>query len=115
MKNQFLGSLILCSCLSSCIIDTSSRTERSGRQVGHETLEQIQPGRTREFVLALLGEPTSRSGAGGKSEVWKWEYRSREQRSGSLIFVFDSDKTTEVRNTTYVLFEDGQAVKAWQD
>jgi outer membrane protein assembly factor BamE (lipoprotein component of BamABCDE complex) len=115
MKIKFPGSLLLCSCLSACVIDTTTRSEHSGRHVGRDTLEQIQPGRTPEFVLALLGEPTTRSSAGDKTEVWRWEYRSSEHHSGSLIFVIDSDKTTDVRSTTYVLFEDGKVVKAWQD
>jgi outer membrane protein assembly factor BamE (lipoprotein component of BamABCDE complex) len=115
MKITFLGSLLLCTCLSACVIDTSSRCEHTGRQVGPETLEQLQPGRTQEFALSLLGDPTTRSSAGGGTEVWKWEYTSREHHSGSLIFVIDSDKTTEVRRTTYALIEGGKIVKVWQD
>jgi hypothetical protein len=33
----------------------------------------------------------------------------------SLTFVLGTDKTTEVRSTTYVLFQDGKVVKTWQD
>ena len=115
MKRISLAPLILCLSLAGCVIDTSSHNERSGKYVSHETLEQIQPGRTSEFVLALLGEPSSRSQADGKTEVWKWEFQNREHHSGSLIFVIDSNKTTETRSTTYVLFEDGKVSKAWQD
>ena len=115
MNLKPLGCLLLASCLSACVIDSRSRSEHTGQRIGPETLTQIQPGRTAEFVLALLGEPTIRSQAGGKTEIWKWEYRKREHRSGSLIFVIDSDSTTEVRNTTYVLFEDGKVAKSWQD
>jgi len=115
MKLPLLGVLVLACCLPGCVIDTSSRSENSGRRVGRETLEQLQPGRSQEFVLALLGDPNTRSSAGEKTEIWKWEYRSREHHDGSLIFVLDSHKTTEVRSTTYVLFEDGKLAKAWQD
>ena len=115
MKLPLLGVLVLVSCLPGCVIDTSSRSENSGRRVGRETLDQLQPGRSQEFVLALLGDPNTRSSAGEKTEIWKWEYRSREHHDGSLIFVLDSHKTTEVRSTTYVLFEDGKLAKAWQD
>jgi outer membrane protein assembly factor BamE (lipoprotein component of BamABCDE complex) len=115
MKTLILGCLLLCPLLGSCIIDSTSRSEHSGRHIGRETLEQLQPGRTQEFVLALLGDPATRSGAGDKLEVWTWVYSTREQRSGSLIFVLDSDTSSEVRSTTYALFEDGKLVKAWQD
>lgn len=115
MKITCVAPLLLCACLSACVIDTSSRSEHTGREIGPETLEQLQPGRTQEFVLALLGDPTTRSSAGDKTEVWKWEYTRREHRSGSLIFVIDSDNTSEIRRTTYALFEDGKLVKSWQD
>ena len=115
MKIPPLDCLILCACLSGCIIDTSSRDEHTGRLVGAETLGQIQPGQSAEFVRALLGDPTTCSSAGGKTEVWKYEYTKREHKHSSLIFVLDADKSTDVRRTTYVLFEDGKVVKVWQD
>jgi outer membrane protein assembly factor BamE (lipoprotein component of BamABCDE complex) len=115
MKLPLLGVLVLGPCLNGCVIDTSSHSEHSGKHVGPETLEQIQPGRSQDYVLALLGDPTTRSSAGDKTEIWKWEYRCREHRSGSLIFVLESDKTTDVHSTTYVLFEDGKVTKVWQD
>src|SRR5262245_11562636 len=115
MKLPLLAFLVLACSLPGCVIDSSSRSENSGKHVGPETLEQLQPGRSQEFVLGLLGDPTTRSSAGEKTEIWKWEYRRREHHDGSLIFVLDSHKTTEVRSTTYVLFEEGKLAKAWQD
>jgi outer membrane protein assembly factor BamE (lipoprotein component of BamABCDE complex) len=115
MKIPFLGCLILCACLAGCIIDTSSRNEHTGRVIGAETLGQIQPGQSTEFVRALLGEPTTCSTAGGKTEVWKYEYTKREHKHSSLIFVLDTDNSNDVRRTTYVLFEDAKVAKVWQD
>lgn len=115
MKTSLIPSLLLLGCLAGCIIDTSSHSERSGREIGRETIAEIQPGRTQEFVLALIGEPTTRSKAGERTEVWKWEFHSKERRNSSLIFVLDSDRTTEVRRTTYVLLEEGKVVRVWQD
>lgn len=110
-----LAAFLFLPLVSACVIDARSHVTTSGRHFSRETLDQIQPGCTQEYVLALLGEPTTRASAGDKSEVWKWQYKSREQRSGSLIFVFDADKTTETDGTTYVLFEDAKVVKVWQD
>ncbi len=114
-KIPTLALLVAVAGLGACVIDTSAHVEKSGRQFSHETLDEVRPGRTQEFVLALLGEPTSRSHAGDKTEIWKWEYKTREHRSGSFIFILDSDKTTEVRGTTYVMFDDGKVAKVWQD
>lgn len=114
-SNVPLAAALVLPFVSACVIDARSHVESSGRHFSRETLEEIQPGRNQEFVLALLGEPTTRAQAGEKSEVWKWQYKSREHRSGSLIFVFDADKTTETQGMTYVLFEDGKVAKVWQD
>lgn len=110
-----LAACLLIPLAPACVIDARSHVENSGRRFSRDTLDQIQPGRTQEFVLGLLGEPSARVYSGDKSEVWKWQYKTREHRSGSLIFVFDADKTTETDGTTYVLFEEAKVAKVWQD
>ncbi|MBK7643155.1 MAG: outer membrane protein assembly factor BamE [Planctomycetes bacterium] len=114
-QSSLCCALLLSFGLSGCLIGANSHSEKTGRYVSHETLAQIQPGREEEFVLSLLGEPTSRSVAGETTQIWKWEYHSREKREDALILVLASEKTTEVRSTTYVLFEAGKVEKVWQD
>lgn len=107
-----LASTLLPACF---VIHADSHLRTTGRAVSAETLSRIEPGRDREFVLALIGEPTSRTALEGGVEIWKWVYEEKRTRSSGLLLVVDSDETTERTGTTYVELRDGVVVKAWQD
>lgn len=98
-----------------CIINVDSHSERSGRYVSASTLQQVEPGRTQDYVLALLGEPTSRTKLEGGTEIWKWAYTETKRSEGSLIFVFSGDDTERIEGAAYVEFQDGVVRKTWQD
>lgn len=98
-----------------CVINASSNSEVSGRYVSEATIQRIQPGKDAEYVLALLGEPSSRTQVSDGTEIWKWGYR-KEKRSGSgIAFVFSGKSTTTTEHTTYVELKDGVVVKSWRD
>ncbi len=101
--------------LPACIINVGTKTERTGRYVSSETLRQVEPGRSQDYVLALLGEPTSRTKLEPGGEVWKWSYTETKKREGRLIFVFSGDDTTSVQGAAYVEFQNGVVAKSWQD
>lgn len=117
MKNPLalLTIAIASTSLSACIINVDSHSERSGRYVSSTTLQQIEPGRGQDYVLALLGEPSSRSKLDGGTEIWKWTYSETKHSEGHLIFVFSGDDTKHVEGATYVEFKDGIVQKTWQD
>jgi outer membrane protein assembly factor BamE (lipoprotein component of BamABCDE complex) len=100
---------------SGCIIHADSHVHRTGVEVSRETLAQVEPGRKKDFVIALLGEPTSRTTLEGGTEIWKWTYTEKRVRRGSLFLILDSDTTQERNGATYVQFEDEVVAKAWQD
>ena len=61
---------------SGCLVNSSSRTEYSGRHISAETIKQIEPGKSKaDFVLAVLGDPTSKNKLDDGAEVWKWDTR----------------------------------------
>jgi outer membrane protein assembly factor BamE (lipoprotein component of BamABCDE complex) len=99
-----------------CLISTSSRTEYTGRHVGAETFAQIEPGKTtKDFVLATLGEPSSRATLDDGSELWKWTYRRSRSSRGSVLLLLAANNTAESEGATYVQIRDGVVVRAWQD
>ncbi len=112
-----LSSLAVAACctLSACIVNVDKTTERSGRYVSAATLEQIVPGRSQEYVRALLGEPSSKSVVDGSTEIWKWTYSETKRSGGRLIFVYSGDSTESSEGTTYVEFQEGVVHKTWQD
>ncbi len=110
-----LAALAAACLFPACIINVDSHSERSGRYVSASTLQQIEPGRTQAYVLALLGEPTSRTKLEGGTEIWKWAYTETKRSEGSLIFVFSGDDTERIEGAAYVEFQDGVVRKTWQD
>jgi outer membrane protein assembly factor BamE (lipoprotein component of BamABCDE complex) len=102
---------------ASCVVvHSDSHSTSSGREVSEATLAQIKPGTTQEYVLALLGEPSSRSGLGDGSAIWKWSHTRRETSSGSFILLFSGDRTVEIEGACYVEFApDGLVRHTWRD
>ncbi|RMH04728.1 MAG: outer membrane protein assembly factor BamE [Planctomycetota bacterium] len=99
-----------------CVIAADSSSSISGTYVSQTTLDQIEPGKDREYVRALLGEPDITTRLDDGSEIWKWHYVEKKRSHGHLIFVFDSDSNREIRHTAFVEFgPDGKVVKAWRD
>jgi len=116
---RILGSALLAAgalAAPACVISAGSDTEISGQYISQRTLDRIEPGEDKEYVLALLGEPSSRTTLDDGVEIWKWRYLEKRRSRGHLIFVFDTDSKTETRHVSYVEFgPDGTVVKAWQD
>lgn len=102
--------------MQGCLVSSSSRTEFSGRHIARSTFEQIEEGKTRkDFVLATLGEPTSKRALDDGTELWKWNYRRSKSSRGSVLLLLAANNTTESEGATYVQFRDDVVVSAWQD
>jgi outer membrane protein assembly factor BamE (lipoprotein component of BamABCDE complex) len=108
-----IASIVLAT--SSCIINTGSHTKRTGSYISQQTFEQVAPGKKKEFVVAVLGEPSTKTTLSDGTEIWKWMFRQKETRSGTVLFVFSGDDTTETETSTYVLFKDDVVTQAWRD
>src|SRR5262249_4578870 len=100
---------------SSCIITSNAHTSRSGKYVSAETLAHVEPGKSQEYVIAVLGDPTSKTSLSDGTEIWRWTWRERKTSSGAVLFVIDADKSSENEHSTYVEFRDGVVSKSWQD
>lgn len=101
--------------LPACIINADSHTTRSGKYISTDTVQRIEPGKNADYVIAVLGEPSSRQALADGTEIWKWTYRERKRSSGAIFLVVDSDSTTETERATYVELQHGVVVRAWQD
>ncbi len=99
----------------SCLINTSSHSDVSGKYVSPDTVAQIQPGKSEAYVLALIGEPSSRIMLDDGTQIWKWQYTETRNSQGHVIFLLNSDTSTATEKTTYVEFQDGAVVRAWRD
>jgi outer membrane protein assembly factor BamE (lipoprotein component of BamABCDE complex) len=109
----FLSSLAL---TPACVvISTGGHEEVSGQYVSAETLGQVQPGSTQEYVLSLLDEPTTKTVLSDGTEIWKWTYSSTASSKSSLLFLFNAERNTKRHHNSYIQFEDGVVSKSWRD
>jgi hypothetical protein len=81
---------------TSCIITADNLSVNSNRRISAQTLEQIKPGASTEYIESLLGTPTTRTPTASGEQSVVWRYESWEKN-------------------TYVLFENGRVSKTWQD
>jgi len=111
-------ALLICGivALPGCVVRGSSETRTTGQFIGDQTISRVEPGETsKDWVLAVFGEPTSRTPLGEGVEIWKWEYRRVQTSSGSVLFVFDSDNRSEQARNVYVEFEGDVVDAIWRD
>ena len=106
------GPLALTGCV---VISTGSNKSTSGQFVGTETLEQIEPGANKQYVLAVLGDPSIQTTVDEITEIWRWRYReSRSSRSCVFLLIHDN-RSSEQEHSTYVQFENGVVAGTWRD
>ncbi len=119
MRVQTLAAclaLALALAASCVVVQSDSRTKYSGRHVSEATLAQITPGKSQEFVLAVVGEPSSRTKLDDGGEIWKWAHTRRETSSGHFILLFSGDRSVETEGATYVEFTPEKLVRhTWRD
>jgi outer membrane protein assembly factor BamE (lipoprotein component of BamABCDE complex) len=112
---QLLSIVLAATLLPACIINANSHTTRSGKYISTETIQRVEAGKDAEYVLAVLGDPSSKQVLSDGTEIWKWSYRERRNSSGGVFLLVSSDKTTETERSTYVEMKDGKVARAWQD
>lgn len=100
---------------ASCLIGSETHTHREGRRISQETLDGVRPGNSKEYVLALLGEPSRRTPIENGRQIWSWEYRTVKQSEGSIFLLASSDSKTEESGAVFVEFEGDLVLKTWRD
>lgn len=116
--NRSLSALALCLplALGSCVvIGADSHTTEHGRYVGDETLAQITPGKSAEYVIALLGQPTTQTDLADGVSIWKYSYVRKTRSNNHLLFVLDADSTRESSRSVFVQLKDGSVERTWRD
>ncbi|MBC7834103.1 MAG: hypothetical protein H7Y88_03260 [Phycisphaerales bacterium] len=91
-------------------------TEYEGTYVSEALMEKIQLNDTREdWILAVLGEPTSRATLDDGSEIWRWVYRPAGSQA-SLVSLLGQgeEKPTPQPITSFVRFKGGVVVDKWR-
>jgi len=90
--------------LGGCLISSSNSTYESGRRVSPSTTSRIELGSTTEsWLIATLGEPTSRSDVHGQPgvQILRYDYSRREESGGALFLIFAGSSSKSTSNSTW--------------
>ncbi|TVQ30394.1 MAG: hypothetical protein EA376_13090 [Phycisphaeraceae bacterium] len=113
LLTALLASMLL---MTSGCIRSRSNVQTQGRYIGDQTVARIEPGKTtREWVLAVMEEPTSKSRLESGVEIWKWSYQRVKTSSGSVLFLVAGSGRDETIRNVYVEFEGDIVRQVWRD
>jgi hypothetical protein len=89
-------------------------SEQSGIRIGDATLEQFKPGKTSEnWVLAILGEPSSTAQVQGEDDVRVLRYSLVQEHGGMMGGLFGGSSITV--STVYFIVRKGVVESLWAD
>jgi len=115
------GTILLCAvfgfALTGCISGRSDvRYGPKGPAVGTETLRQIQVGSTsKEWVLGMLGEPTSQTQTPEGTEILRYVYTKMVDSDFSAFLLLNFDDKREDRTVLYFEITDGIVTRYWRE
>lgn len=120
MTSRFLPMLAaggFLAAASGCLVTHGSSHEETGVRVSHHTLNQVTVGSTtEEWLLATLGEPTSRSWVEGTNqEILRYEHHVDHEEAGTVFLIFAGGKDYSRTSVTYFELTEGVVTKFWTE
>jgi outer membrane protein assembly factor BamE (lipoprotein component of BamABCDE complex) len=121
MLRHVITDLAIAGCLfllAGCLVTSSSQTRETGTAVSSSTLGQVEPGvTTKDWLLATLGLPTSRTAVDNQGNVEIFSYRHEVVRTsrGKVFLLFSgSSNSVETQKTLFEL-TDGVVTRYWTE
>lgn len=104
--------------LGGCLVSSSNSTVESGIMVTTATLDQVAPHQTTsDWLIATLGQPTTRVDVEGQPgvQIWRYDYSRTERSAGAVFLIFGG--ATKRQETSRAFFEVSQGVvtRAWRE
>ncbi len=116
LRNLTIAGLLFIT--SGCLLTSHNSVDESGVAVGDSTLRQVRVGETTDsWLLATLGEPTSRRDVRGPGDVEILAYNHEIVRKsrGSVFLLFSGRSHKEQNTTTYFEITDGVVTRYWTE
>ncbi len=86
--------------------------------VSEKLFDRVKEGKTgTDWLIAVLGEPTSKAELRDGSEIWKWSYRPLEQ-GVSVVTLFgggSKDQPQPQPSSAFVRIQGATVVEKWRD
>jgi outer membrane protein assembly factor BamE (lipoprotein component of BamABCDE complex) len=100
---------------SGCLVGGNSTTRREGNYVSQSTLNNIDPGKTsKAWIVATLGEPTSKTVLNPGHELWKYSYKETKESDGFVFLLYAGGDTKVADGTVFVEFVNDVVTKSWR-
>lgn len=116
------ASALLLTCLAlpqaGCLVSSSNSTTESGVRVSNATLAQVVPGTTTEsWVVATLGEPTSRTDVPGQpgTQILRYDFSRSEESSGAVFLIFGGSTRRQTNSRAFFEVSNGVVTRSWQE
>ena len=107
-----LGALLT---LSGCLVSGSANQTRTGKYVGEDTLAKIEPGKTTQgWVVATLGEPSTKNKVDDGSEVWRYDYTELREHHTAVFLLFGGSDKKETCGSVFVELKNGVVTNKWR-
>ena len=98
-----------------CLVGGSSSVKREGNYVADSTLNSIEPGKTgKAWVIATLGEPSSKKEIEPCHELWKYSYKETKDNDGYVFLIFAGSDKNVTGGNVFVEFKNDVVSKSWR-
>lgn len=105
-----------CFAASGCLISKTNSTREQGVKVSGSTLDQVKPGETTEsWLLATLGEPTSRRPVDETTSVLRYDHKVVTSKGGAVFLIFAGAEKKEKTNSVLFETKDGVVTRYWME
>jgi len=102
--------------LTGCLYSSGSTTKLEGQFVGSGTYSQIEPRVTTDrWLIAAMGQPTSKATLEDGTELWAWRYSRRVASRGGVLLLARTASDTQSQGGVFVELKDGVVQRTWRD
>ncbi len=112
---SILLSGVAVSGLTGCIATQSSNVNIAGKIIPDDTYTQIQPGKTKDFVVGLIGEPYKKVTEDNGAEVYRWNYNESNISARTILILYVEVHRVNSTQTVAVEFRGGIVTKVWRE
>lgn len=114
-RAAILATTLVGAGLAGCVAVADNHTTTTGHQIDPAAFAQVEPGKSKEFVVGLLGEPSEKVNNDDGTETWRWRYTEERRSMSGFIVLFAATNENRTVQTRFVQFKGGLVTRAWTE
>jgi len=119
MIRQTIFSIVLAATTlvaGGCLVSKGSSMSEEGVKVSQPTLAQVEIGKTTEsWLVATVGEPTSRRKVDEHVQVLRYDYKQRKNSGGYVFLIYAGGEREEKTSSAIFEVTDGVITRYWTE